>query len=252
MFTSEKFKYDATKAAYISVCKNCVKKDPVRKFQEIKSKAKSRGIDFYEGDKEKLLVKLLEPCFYCSYLNPQGYAQGLDRVDKGYSDENTVPACKLCNMIKYDLTVEDFLEHVGQICCRFPRTLSEIPKERNDVVYDESIKEFGSTQVPNLNPLRRKSDNKTLTDLRRLGERECYICGTVNNVQLDRIDSSQGYTMENVQSCCGTCNHMKKDLDLNRFLLHCEIIYIHNRLDCVLLKDYQSPRIEKFKMKRLL
>jgi hypothetical protein len=42
---------------------------------------------------------------------------------------------------------------------------------------------------------------------------------------LDRLDSSLGYTMDNVVSCCGTCNRAKMDLKLDDFLSHIKKIY---------------------------
>lgn len=37
---------------------------------------------------------------------------------------------------------------------------------------------------------------------------------------LDRIDSSKGYTMSNVQPCCYLCNQLKSNLDEEVFLNH--------------------------------
>jgi hypothetical protein len=42
---------------------------------------------------------------------------------------------------------------------------------------------------------------------------------------LDRLDSSFGYTMDNIVSCCGTCNRAKMDLKLDDFLSHIKKIY---------------------------
>ena len=69
-------------------------------------------------------------CFYCgtppSHKRVQKsrtgdsiayYCNGIDRVDssKGYVLENIVPCCTLCNMIKWTLTKEDFLNHLRKI-----------------------------------------------------------------------------------------------------------------------------------------
>ena len=37
---------------------------------------------------------------------------------------------------------------------------------------------------------------------------------------LDRIDSSAGYTVGNVQPCCRVCNRLKWDMGEDEFLLH--------------------------------
>lgn len=45
-------------------------------------------------------------CFYCGKEGPNG----IDRIDNklGYSFSNCVPACKHCNYVKGDLSLEDF------------------------------------------------------------------------------------------------------------------------------------------------
>jgi hypothetical protein len=47
-----------------------------------------------------------------------------------------------------------------------------------------------------------------------LVEKPCCYCGEVKpsmGVGLDRIDNSKGYTMGNVQPCCGDCNQLRGD-----------------------------------------
>ena len=47
--------------------------------------------------------------------------------------------------------------------------------------------------------------------------------GRVNtNVSVDRIDSSKGYTRDNVQLVCMAANQMKNDLSMNEFVDMCE------------------------------
>lgn len=76
----------------------------------------------------------------------------------------------------------------------------------------------------------------TKHEFRQMCERPCTYCnappsppkGTTHarfNGQwkyngLDRIDSSKGYTMSNVQPCCGLCNQLKSNLDEEVFLQH--------------------------------
>ena len=59
----------------------------------------------------------------------------------------------------------------------------------------------------------------------------CEYCGgysdELNGVKfngVDRIDSSQGYTVENSVPCCGMCNQMKMFYDLHDFLEHAKAI----------------------------
>lgn len=48
---------------------------------------------------------------------------------------------------------------------------------------------------------------------------DCTYCGKIGGT-IDRIDSSQGYTETNVQSCCNNCNTMKFNMLEETFLRH--------------------------------
>jgi hypothetical protein len=43
---------------------------------------------------------------------------------------------------------------------------------------------------------------------------------------IDRIDSSQGYTLNNTVSCCNMCNRMKSDFSQEEFFKQIKLIYI--------------------------
>jgi len=68
-----------------------------------------------------------QPCYYCG-AKPNNRANrkdcngvyiynGLDRVDntKGYTVENVVPCCKICNIAKGKLTLQEFKKWIDQI-----------------------------------------------------------------------------------------------------------------------------------------
>jgi len=53
----------------------------------------------------------------------------------------------------------------------------------------------------------------------------CYICKQeYAECGIDRVDNSEGYTLDNVSSCCYTCNIMKKDNDIANLLFQCKVI----------------------------
>jgi hypothetical protein len=89
--------------------------------------AKRRGLEF-ELPKEKFRELCIDNCFYCGtnpgniepasgYRNGEFIYNGIDRVDnnKGYTIDNCVTCCKICNLMKHALTQEQFLEHVENI-----------------------------------------------------------------------------------------------------------------------------------------
>lgn len=45
------------------------------------------------------------------------YVNGIDRIDssKGYSDDNCVSCCSMCNLMKNNYSVYDFLNHINKI-----------------------------------------------------------------------------------------------------------------------------------------
>ena len=71
--------------------------------------------------KEQFYRLILNPCFYCgvsgSNVSKNKYNgaalpyNGLDRIDnnKGYTLNNSVPCCEMCNKAKRDLTQQEFL-----------------------------------------------------------------------------------------------------------------------------------------------
>lgn len=91
----------------------------------------------------------------------------------------------------------------------------------------------------------------TKEDFRILTKQNCYYCGTepqgefnanscaVKTLKcpyptyiyngLDRIDSSKGYTLDNVVSCCKTCNWMKSDMSQQEFIDQCNRISLKHK-----------------------
>lgn len=53
-------------------------------------------------------------------------------------------------------------------------------------------------------------------------------CNQCNTISLDRLDSSKGYTKNNVVFCCSWVNVMKSDLSYEQFMLGCRIILDHH------------------------
>ena len=58
-----------------------------------------------------------------------------------------------------------------------------------------------------------------------------YGCGDLIYNGIDRVDSSIGYTTENVVSCCGTCNVAKMAMSKEDFLSWIERVYKHSFLN---------------------
>jgi len=48
-----------------------------------------------------------------------------------------------------------------------------------------------------------------------------------NTISIERLDSSKGYTKENVVFCCETINRMKQELSYDDFIETCHTIYTY-------------------------
>lgn len=105
-----------------------------------KSGAKSRGIEF-SLTKEEFLSLVVQPCNYCGALpknetknatSGSFFYNGLDRVDSsmGYSTDNVVPCCIICNKAKSTLSLQEFLEWVSTIN-GYQQTLSKLAALEN-------------------------------------------------------------------------------------------------------------------------
>ena len=103
----------------VSIIKNPISKKNVSKkrnhaMAKIIYSAKRRKIEFKKDDMKVMAAKLFLPCFYCGFKDAKGFLIGLDRFDNSgiYDRENTVPCCKICNIIKGKRNVEDFIEYM--------------------------------------------------------------------------------------------------------------------------------------------
>ena len=97
-----------------------------------KYSAKERGFDFSLSREtfEKLTTSNcvycgIDPCQFQTRFSDFKY-NGIDRVDNtlGYTEDNCVTCCKICNRMKDTLTVEDFREHI--------KTILDFQRSRNN------------------------------------------------------------------------------------------------------------------------
>jgi len=84
------------------------------RYSKYKYSAKVRDIIF------RLIIKdvasiIKKPCKYCGYQGE--YYNGIDRVDSelGYTKNNCVSCCAICNRMKLNYKVEDFIGYCEKI-----------------------------------------------------------------------------------------------------------------------------------------
>ena len=83
-----------------------------RMIYDYKKHAKKLCVS-YKLTEEQFEVLVSSSCVYCG----APARNGIDRADPvlGYTLDNCVPCCKVCNYMKRDLTTEQFLRHVQKI-----------------------------------------------------------------------------------------------------------------------------------------
>ena len=123
----------------------------------------------------------------------------------------------MCNYVKGSLELEPFFKRIEHI-------LTYNGKIQGNYCYDAFSDHKGSSYTTYQKRAIRKQLDFLLTkpEFDMLIHNDCYICGKktidghVNGV--DRINNTEGYTLNNVKSCCGECNYMKKSYDLDEFM----------------------------------
>lgn len=72
----------------------------------------------------------------------------------------------------------------------------------------------------------------SLEEFDNITKQPCFYCGDLPEDQfgnkftgVDRIDSNEGYELDNVIPCCFVCNRMKSDYDLLEWTVHLQKIF---------------------------
>lgn len=69
----------------------------------------------------------------------------------------------------------------------------------------------------------------TFEEFTKIVSTPCAYCGeNEKRIGVDRIDNTKGYTLENSNPCCTTCNMMKKTMTISEFISHIKKIHNHN------------------------
>jgi hypothetical protein len=91
--------------------------NPVRNARnQYQQGARRRGLT-WELSAEAFEALVAEDCSYCGAAPPPDGINGVDRVDSraGYTEDNVVTACALCNYAKRDQPVEAFIAWAKRI-----------------------------------------------------------------------------------------------------------------------------------------
>lgn len=187
--------------------------------------AKKRGIHFTLSKThfESLIVK---PCFYCNDKK-EGEVNGIDRVDnqKGYMEENVVPCCETCNVLKGSQHPQEFIDKMYAI---------HVYQTTNQPILDALVEKWSTTYrsktTPRYNIYAKGANTRNISfeiseiEFSETVKQSCYLCGLSDKNGIDRFDNKKGYLLENCRACCGHCNLMKKDQTYESILRNAEQI----------------------------
>jgi len=179
------------------------------------------------------------PCYYCGIIQEKGF-NGIDRMDQtqGYVYKNCVSCCKICNFMKGAVDNITFLQRVEHI-------LTQNSMIKNGNYYPNAFKnhEYVSYSMYKHGAEKRNYNFEiTLEEFNKLILENCYICGKKTDEThtngIDRFDNEIGYTTNNVNTCCGQCNFMKKDIEYDVF-----IAQLHKIYKCSSKKEMVKPSV---------
>jgi hypothetical protein len=178
-------------------------------------KAFKRSYDFTLSEQRFKHLVTMEPCYYCG-IRKIGEVIGVDRVDNniGYIDKNCVACCAICNQMKLDYHPLFLIEKCRMITNNIKITPKQITKwkiyynRKSTVTYD------GYNRSATIRNLVFDLTNEQFDSLIR---QPCYLCGFLDAKLngIDRVDSDEGYIIENCRGCCTSCNIMKLDFSLS-------------------------------------
>ncbi len=224
------------------------KMNPLTKYKTYVNSAKKRGIPF-DLTPEQCQILFNDPCVYCCNQINDTNLNGIDRFqnDQGYTIENCVSCCEMCNFLKGQLDPETFIE----ICEHIGTYVGQIQGD----VYDKFTQtEFGS-KASNYLAYKDRANDKglifelTIDDYHQIISKACYLCGiqtdSINHINgIDRINSQDGYTIDNCRTCCAGCNYFKNSYTYESFIGQLVKIYHHNTIAERLIDNPNQDELE--------
>jgi hypothetical protein len=193
-------------------------------YTHYKRSAQDKRLDFTIPE-EDFMTMVKNPCYYCGIIQEKGF-NGLDRLDssKYYEKENCVSCCEMCNMMKGSVGPNIFVHRVEHILTNLQMVQGKL--------YPDDFANIATVSYSIYN--HRAKDRDICFDLTKEQflstiNMSCYICGKENDEfhqnGIDRYDNTKGYVKENIRSCCGNCNYLKRNYEYELFINKLKLIY---------------------------
>ena len=143
--------------------------------------------------------------------------------------QEPVPMKKICSICKEEKNYSDFSKRsdrggVPTPECKICRRARDSKTYKNNPEY---AKEYNATLKGRYSKYKTtaKSFNRefniSLEEFSSFWDKPCYYCkDPISGIGLDRVNSDVGYILENIVSCCYTCNRMKMNLSNDFWFAH--------------------------------
>lgn len=82
-------------------------------------------------------------------------------------------------------------------------------------------------------------------EIMNISSMPCFYCGTKMSGGVDRVDSTKQYTIDNIVSCCSTCNYMKGTLSQTQFIQSCQDVIQFNDLQLYSLQTWKKSTVKR-------
>lgn len=190
------------------------KANKTAKVNTYKYSANTRNIQWDLTD-ENALKLIIMPCYYCGEIDSYGLT-GIDRLNNnlGYTNENAVSCCEICNFMKNTTPQDEYFDKTRHILSKMFIS-NEIFK---------CSKLFKNSASSGFKVYQKRATNKNLefkltyTEFEKIKRLDCYMCGKEASEYhlngIDRLDNTNGYTLENCLPCCWDCNKLKNNWDI--------------------------------------
>ncbi|AGE58963.1 hypothetical protein PBCVOR070422_071R [Paramecium bursaria Chlorella virus OR0704.2.2] len=200
----------------------------IGKCRDIVSGAKQRQIDV-DMTRDDIMKLTDMPCFYCGTETTDKVSRnGIDRMNNliGYTLNNSVSCCWMCNNMKKCLDALTFVERCAHISYEHGGS-GQVTDKWFDVI-GKSYARYKSR----INREAKHVFELTYEQYITLRKQSCFYCHRVSTTDkhlngIDRKDSNIGYILENCVSCCGGCNLAKGTNLPNVFIEQCKKIAVY-------------------------
>ena len=193
---------------------------------------KGKTILLTQSEQEKMVTS---PCAYCHKSATAETPSEIDMLDAmctEYRADTCVPACHQCNMAKGGMLPRDYVSKCAEVAAFKDEGIRATQYTAYRQIYGTKKNArvpklyYGSSNYDKFKyAARQRNLVFEITESRfdALKKQGCAYCGLMRPVfiGMDRIDSSKGYTVDNVCGCCTTCNMMKRDADSAEFVRKC-------------------------------